>query len=561
MKIPLQNFEAYIDEKILARGLNYYQNKQVGEPESLRNNTYTAEVYGTETYDVTLKIDKDELTESVCNCPYDLGPICKHIVAVLFELQGDKIDVEVMAKKPKKKRAKSKKAQLDEVFKKASQKDLSSYLRDVLDNDKDLRNHFLSSFAHLQENANTRTYYDRRIKDILKSIAGRDGFIGWGNTHRVWNGVAPLVDLSKNSLANGNYINALHISTSLLVNLVDAINYTDDSNGDLGSIIDDVTDDLYEIAHQDLNDEAHNYFFNFCLTEVKNETFKGWDWHTLLVEMAAKLAKDVGEYDMITVLMQKMARSKYDKDRIEEIQLILADKFKSKEEYEKMRYALRHNSKIRIELIQESIDADKLDQAREYALEGQEYDKEESPGLVDDWINWELKIAQLAGDDLSIIRLSRMLLLHNWRNEQDYFGILKDKISDTEWIDYRSQLIKEMQKSKSWESFNLIQSIYVREAMYDDLLAIVKLNPDLSIIESNEKYLVKDHASVLSELYANAILKYLDFNKGRKHYKKMVKYIRKIKKIDSIKKSKELINELRVLYPRRRALMEELDKV
>lgn len=46
-----------------------------------KGNTYTAQVYGSETYHVTIETDAFD-ANAFCSCPYDWGGICKHVVAV-----------------------------------------------------------------------------------------------------------------------------------------------------------------------------------------------------------------------------------------------------------------------------------------------------------------------------------------------------------------------------------------------------------------------------------------------------------------------------------------------
>ena len=40
MEIPLDQFEGYIDETILKRGLSYFKNGKVNEPEEIRKGVY-----------------------------------------------------------------------------------------------------------------------------------------------------------------------------------------------------------------------------------------------------------------------------------------------------------------------------------------------------------------------------------------------------------------------------------------------------------------------------------------------------------------------------------------
>ena len=91
MNIPLNEFEHIIDETILKRGLSYFKNGFVTEFSEISNGEFEANVSGTEEYAVNLKVKNDIIVEHNCDCPYDMGPVCKHIVASIFYLKQDEI--------------------------------------------------------------------------------------------------------------------------------------------------------------------------------------------------------------------------------------------------------------------------------------------------------------------------------------------------------------------------------------------------------------------------------------------------------------------------------------
>ena len=102
MQIPLGQFEQVIDEKILQRGLTYFKKGHVQELEEVSPNTYEAIVEGTENYTVRLTVENNVVTEYSCDCPYDLGPVCKHVAAVIFSLQEEELGLTKKATKSKK---------------------------------------------------------------------------------------------------------------------------------------------------------------------------------------------------------------------------------------------------------------------------------------------------------------------------------------------------------------------------------------------------------------------------------------------------------------------------
>ena len=56
--IPISDFEQFVDEKLLARGLSYFENGKVTSFEELSPGEFEAEVAGTEDYDVRITVSR-----------------------------------------------------------------------------------------------------------------------------------------------------------------------------------------------------------------------------------------------------------------------------------------------------------------------------------------------------------------------------------------------------------------------------------------------------------------------------------------------------------------------
>jgi uncharacterized Zn finger protein len=76
------------------------------------DNLWTAEVEGSETYQVEVELEGKTVKQYFCDCPYD-GVTCKHVVAVLFALRK-----EVKQKKSSPKPKKNQKADVKRVARK-----------------------------------------------------------------------------------------------------------------------------------------------------------------------------------------------------------------------------------------------------------------------------------------------------------------------------------------------------------------------------------------------------------------------------------------------------------
>ncbi|MGD9567069.1 MAG: SWIM zinc finger domain-containing protein [Sedimentibacter sp.] len=80
----INNFNEFVDEKILSRGYEYYLDGLVDFLDKV-NHEYIFQVQGRYLYEVLITLDDSgEMIYSKCNCPYDIGPICKHEVAAFL---------------------------------------------------------------------------------------------------------------------------------------------------------------------------------------------------------------------------------------------------------------------------------------------------------------------------------------------------------------------------------------------------------------------------------------------------------------------------------------------
>lgn len=59
------------------------------EPKELEGGLFEAVVQGSDGYTVRVRVKGSTVTEHVCDCPYDPGPVCKHVVALILCVQND----------------------------------------------------------------------------------------------------------------------------------------------------------------------------------------------------------------------------------------------------------------------------------------------------------------------------------------------------------------------------------------------------------------------------------------------------------------------------------------
>src|SRR4030095_7020395 len=85
MSIHIDRFEEEVHFLMAERGKEYYDAHQVLMLKETQDG-WTAVIEGNETYQVLLE-GHDVITQWHCTCPFEHGPVCKHVAAVLYAVR------------------------------------------------------------------------------------------------------------------------------------------------------------------------------------------------------------------------------------------------------------------------------------------------------------------------------------------------------------------------------------------------------------------------------------------------------------------------------------------
>jgi len=449
--------------------------------------------------------------------------------------------------------------QLKEVLNKVSHQDLKKFIQEHSKMDEQFRNLFLAYFAYLNE-SQSKEFYQNQIKLVINSATDRHGFIGWHEMKYLAKGINPIIEIAEKQLESNNYLNVIHICTALLEEMTDAIQFSDDSYGVIGGIIDDSYEMLFGITAKNMSENIKTELFNYCIEVFKKRLFEGWDWHIGILNIAYKLTDNEAEADIIIKCLDSI-NGVYEKEKAQSFMLEVITKYKDDKEVQVFVDENITSSLVRNSEIEKAVNNKNFEKAIRLSKDGVEYDKNEKPGLLKKWYNWLLKIAQIQNNTPKIIEYSRFLFIDNFHPEQNYYQLLKQEIEPNKWKDFLEEIIKEITPKEGWKYNELVRKIYINEKWWDRLLLLIKENTSLDNIENNEKYLSKDYSQELIQLYSERLVKYVDRFMGRNHYKTACRYLRRIKKLGGNEKVNELIEYFERTYPKRKALLDELSGV
>lgn len=560
MQIPLNDFEQFIDDTILKRGLSYFKSGAITDFSEMSNGQYEAIVSGTEAYTVQLKISNRTIVEHNCDCPYDMGPVCKHIVAVTFHLQQVELQLnQPSIPKSRKKKTKSVSQQVKELLKTISHKELIEFVEENTQKDREFRVYFLASFGHIS-GIQSKEFYQKQIHSSLQTAKGRDGWISWHEMKFLNKTMQPVLENLAKNFEKKNFEVVFLMSTALLEEMTKAFDFADDSSGDIGYFINVATESLTKLAEEKLPAPLKQKVFEYCISSYKQKIFEGWDWHLGMLYIASKLTDKESDADIILAYLESV-NGNYEREKAQSFKLDLLKRFKDTKEVEEFISKHISNSKIRKQEIEKAFENKNFDRAIELAKDGIKCDEQSKPGLAKDWYDWLLKIALTQNDTPNSIKYARYRLINNFRGTQDYYQILKDTIEPEKWHPFLEEIIKEVTPKNSWTYTALIRTIYINEAWWDRLFIMLKQNLSLENIQENEQYLAKDYSAELIELYSERIANYVEKYIGRNHYQTACKYLRRMKKLGGNEQVDKLIELFRKQYPQRKALMDELSRV
>lgn len=561
MKITLNEFEDEIDDVILARGFFYYKKGHVTDFAEIALGEYEFIVLGTDQYLVKIKVQQEVVTKYSCDCPYDMGPVCKHVVASLFCLTREKEEDDDDENTPSI-RSKTVTEQVDDILIKISHQELKDFVKEKSKQDKHFRNLFISNFAQLSENQ-SKAFYQKQIVSILNAAQDSDGFINKKEIRQIESSLAPIITISDKYLTIGNHEGVFNICTAIIEEISAIKEYAHDYDYVLDGMIDDAINKLEAMAQKELPKPFVKMLFDYYVAAFQEKTFDKFDGYFVPLEMACKVIQNEKEVERILPILDNV-KGDYEKKVAQNMKIDIVRKYKGEAEAQKLIEQYLNNSDVREKEIKKAYNNKNFDRAIKLCNDGITHDtKEKNPGLVTSWQKWLLKIATIQKNKDEIVKYARLLFINNWNiSLEETYQLLKENIPQDKWEGFLQQLLKDIAAEKDWRSATLPHFIFVKEKWWHSLFILVQQNPSFEKIKANEQYLKEEYNDELLAMYVDLLIPYVENNMGREAYRTACRYLRDMQNfIGGDDKAAELKAYFQEKYSKRKALLEELRKV
>lgn len=550
----LQDFEQEIDDKIVDRGYAYYLEDLV----TLAGKSgfdYRFQVFGSELYQVVVSLREDgDIALSYCDCPYTYGPICKHEVAVYFELRDlndDELGEMIILAEAQ--------SDLTVVLNGLSKDELIRIVNEFAREDLILKNRLF-----LQYSKKTREQELKSFKSLVRAIvskyAGREAFIGYRETGSF---ASELGDCLLQIEESEDALIALDLAFILLEEAIEAFQYADDSDGDIGSLVEDTLEVIDVTVFDAIESEygQRQELFEKMLQQCEHPIFEGWgEFRVTLLRICTYFADNKENREALTQKIASMIDEEtaeryqhYHNETMTRLLFEIIEKYGTEEEADQFIQVHLHYSSFREQLIQRYMGVEKYEQAIQLALDGEQGDKEYS-GLVSKWQNYRYA----AYKALSLYEEQQVLAKELFMaGDFEYYEELKRLAEDP--AQYYVQLKRELQQKSGWRAMGLFQRLIEEENDVVELVALVQKKP--ALIEQYASKLIGVYREDIQSIYRAYIIRTADHASNRSAYREVCQMIGRYAKVVGEQHQQSIIDELRNSYRRKPAFMDELSRV
>lgn len=544
---------------ILQRGLNYYD---MGLVSTLRKTEsgYTAVVEGTEDYEVNIEIEDDRIYDMECTCPYaDAGNYCKHMAAVLFEVEEGECEEDL----PTPKGSHTDTIQeLSKAISKMSDGEVRELLEEIALEDEGIRNRILISV--IPPTPRQIINLKQEVDNITYQYAGRDDFIDYKNALDYICVVEGFLDDKVQTLIDRQYyMDAFELTNYVFYKIGNQA--MDDSDGGTTQ----AANTCYEFWKQIMGkcgeadkkkmfrwfqEHQSGYVIDYMEEYISDFIMNEFQDQDMLIEKLQMLDEQIAKAGDTTDCGSLWSvHYGHENNIVKRLEIMKKLNF-SKQDIQKYKEKHRSFSAVRKLEIEELLEKNQREQAIKVLIESKELDKE-YPGLVADYSS---KLIELYKEMNQTQEHKAELMFHVFSCRQDnleFVKQLKSLSEKEEWEEYRKNILKVE------TCLGIKYELLEWEGMYEQLLAGVTNSGSIYIMDKYEKLLKSKYSDQMRKAYENYVRRGAIIASNRKEYKNLMQYLKKIAKYPEGKiEAVKIASELKSEYYRRPAMMEELKR-
>lgn len=556
MELTLANFKQILYPTILQRGRAYHAAGRVVDLERVDAGFWLAIVRGTSSYRVEVSSSQDGAIRWECQCPYDRGPVCKHVAAVLFAIE-ESATAPNSESADNGERPKSSADQLREALAPLSRDQLYEILFGRALSDRELAHLILTRFGSGQDEKESATSL---INEALALGVGRHGYIDYSGAGRAAAGVRRVLGRAHIFLEQGQPARAVPTYQAVIEVVAPAMEQADDSNGALGGCIEFALEGL-RVAARQLPPEEQARLFDYCIAEGRSNRHAGWDrgWDLLLIaaDLAATPAQRGALYTALDDVLAGSGKTdwsaEYEQQRAAGIKLGLIRLWDGDAAAERFMEQNIRLVNVRLGLARIYLQRGEPAAARRLCREWLDQPHSRMPGLRRNFLDILLEAAEAEHDRPEQIRLAEELFMDTGR--LDYYQRLKQLVGPAQWQAYQPGFLRRTERAPRWIDLG---ALYSAEEMWAELLAHVEQNPRNA--RQFHKELAGRFPEELGAVYERLAIETVEQKANRAGYHEACAYLRIMQELGQGERAARLVAQWRSQYRQKRALQDELNQ-
>lgn len=547
----LNNLKTTVPAKLYKRGLDYYNQGFVERLTEDAPNRWHALVSGTQEYEVSINLRKDgTIVGSYCTCPFESDSLCKHEVAVCLAIREYKevngtTAVDVLA-------------QL-KALKKA---ELLDILEELVEKQPAVHHYVIEKFLDTGEMDEEKA---RRMIQLSAYRTVRNGFIEWERTDQALEGVEEVLEFLDGLDSKNDAEQIIRLSLVVIRECTAMLQIADDSSGEISSAIYESLEKVDEAlaewpgeVDEETVDRMLKLLYPYILfgldqdmTDAPNDLVESILRWNEKGDFAGKF------YDFIEKLIaSKEMQNKtyhYTEERFRAYQLWVLQQQGEQETVDAFYAKFKHYPTIRRTQIWQALETGEFEKALQLCRESESLDANLA-GLVHEWEQMRFKAYEGMGNTAEMIDLSFQFALEG---EEEYYVKLKNLVNPEQWPNKLEALLAEMKNRP--RSRPLYLGILIEEKRMEELLDYCRR--DISAIEQLYPHLLADYPHEVNEIYTAYIYRQIDRASNRKAYWTACQKIKSFKNALGTQAASRLVEEIKFMYPKRPALLDELGKM
>lgn len=570
MSFSLDKFEARLPKDIVKKGHAYFTGFLV-ENLAQEGDRWQADVYGTINYTVDVVIKEGEVVSWFCDCPYDWGPICKHVTAVLFAIRdgapGAPADMPDAKAPTAKKKMPAPKAEntVEEIIRKLNDSELRDVLQYLAKREEDVRAFLLSKYADRLEQT-SKNDFKQLVRAVIKANKGGPyGFIDYQSSGRLGSQLYKLL-----AEASGEW-STIYLCEEVIEQGASTVQHADDSMGTIGGAVNSAFQYLFALFEPEsgISEKGRKYLLKLALKQHDKKKFDGFDWGYDFRHLAALAIDNRKEAEQflkaLEAYIKVKEKEKYGRFALQRAawrKLGILEQWFTKEEARAYLLSNLHMPDFRKKELENALQEKRYADVRRLAEEGIALDTENGlRGLVLEWRKWLLRWAEAAGDETALIELREKMFLDT--SDMQYYRQVKATLPKQEFELRIAAYLKHFSRyDDRFGGFNhQSAAILVEEGRHEALMQMILKSPQLDVLDQYRELLSKDYRAEYLQCYEAGVRNKMQHSNNRAAYQDCCRYLNLMIKLGGQEQVRQIMADWRAQYPRRRAMVEELAKI